>query len=110
MSDPEPAADSANPEGGAEEEAVRVFVRIRPLNKREKAENQTISWAFNDTSLLEETQNGQRVYAYDKCFGPGVSNTDVYDIIGKPTVIKAMEGFNGTVFTCNQYIYISLRF
>jgi hypothetical protein len=37
-----------------------VFVRIRPLNKRKIAEDQTIGWNFNDTSLLEDTQNGAR--------------------------------------------------
>lgn len=85
---------------GSSEEAVRVFVRIRPLNKRELAEKQTIGWNFNETSMLEETQNGQRVYAYDHCFGPDDNNQKTYDIVGKPVVLKAMEGFNGTVFTC----------
>jgi len=25
-----------------------------------------------------------------------------YDIVGKPVVLKAMEGYNGTVFTCTE--------
>jgi centromeric protein E len=82
------------------EEAVRVFVRIRPLNKREQAEKQTIGWNLNETSMLEDTPNGQRVYAYDHCFGPDCNNQETYDIVGKPVVLKVMEGFNGTVFTC----------
>lgn len=90
------------PDAGAEE-AVRVFVRIRPLNKREIAEKQTIGWNFNETSMLEDTQNGQRVYAYDHCFGPNGNNQETYDIVGKPVVLKAMEGYNGTVFTCKHY-------
>jgi hypothetical protein len=85
------------------EEAVRVFVRIRPLNKREIAEKQTIGWNFNETSMLEDTANGQRVYAYDHCFGPTASNLETYDIVGKPVVLKAMEGYNGTVFTCKMF-------
>lgn len=83
-----------------QEEAVRVFVRIRPLNKRELAEKQTIGWNFNETSMLEDTPNGQRVYAYDHCFGPNRNNQETYEIVGKPVVLKAMEGYNGTVFTC----------
>lgn len=86
-------------EGGAEE-SVKVFVRIRPLNKRELAEKQTIGWDFNETSMLEDTQNGQRVYAYDHCFGPNGTNKETYEIVGQPVVLKAMEGYNGTVFTC----------
>ena len=87
---------------GGTEEAVRVFVRIRPLNKRELAEKQTIAWNFNETSMLEDTPNGQRVYAFDHCFGPVATNQETYDIVGKPVVLKAMEGYNGTVFTYGQ--------
>jgi hypothetical protein len=78
----------------AAEEAVRVFVRIRPLNKKELSENQVIAWAYNETSMLEETTNGQRAYVYDRLFGIEENNTKVYDIVGKPIVDKAMEGFN----------------
>lgn len=84
------------------EEAVRVFVRIRPLNKRELAENQVIGWNFTDTSMLEDTPNGQRNYAYDHCFGPTGTNTETYEIVGRPVVLQAMEGYNGTVFTYGQ--------
>ncbi len=137
--------DEHHDEGVEAGEAVRVFVRIRPLNKREIAENQTIGWNFNDSSMIEDTQNGQRcwkavilfacvnlcpfklnffrfccfptvfsihlfvsihcwtrIYAYDHCFGPTGNNQETYDIVGKPVVIKAMEGFNGTVFTCES--------
>jgi hypothetical protein len=85
---------------GGSEEAIRVFVRIRPLNKREIAEKQTIGWNFNDTSMLEDTPNGQKVYAFDHCFGDNSTNQETYDLVGKPLVFKAMEGYNGTVFTC----------
>lgn len=56
-------SSSADDISTGSEEAVRVFVRVRPLNKREIAEKQTIGWNFTDTSMLEDTQNGQRVYA-----------------------------------------------
>ena len=90
--------------GGAEEEGIRVFVRIRPLNKREIAENQTIGWDFNSTSLLEDTQNGQRVYAFDRCYNPDENNKAVYEVVGKPVILKAMEGYNGTVFSCKLFV------
>jgi hypothetical protein len=44
---------------GPQEDTIRVFVRIRPLNKREQAEDQTIGWNFNENSMIEETQNGE---------------------------------------------------
>ena len=108
MADDESKADEA--EIGAGEEAVRVFVRIRPLNKRELAENQGNGWSFNETSMIEDTQNGQRSYAYDTCFGPNSTNQQVYDIVGKPVVLKAMEGYNGTVFTCKLFFEMNMLF
>lgn len=83
-----------------EDEAIQVFVRIRPLNKREIAENQTIGWNFNETSMIEDTPNGHKNYTFDRCFGPEENNSAVYERVGKNVVIKAMEGYNGTVFTC----------
>jgi centromeric protein E len=94
--------DAVEEKDAEEEISVRVYVRIRPLNKRELGENQTIGWNFNKTSMLEDTPNGQRVYAYDACFGPEGSNAECYDLVGKPVVLKAMAGFNGTVFTYGQ--------
>lgn len=52
----------ADDENQGQEESVRVFVRIRPLNRRELAEKQTIGWNFNETSMLEDTPNGQKSY------------------------------------------------
>jgi len=40
------------------EDSIRVFVRIRPLNKRELVESQTMGWNYNETSMIEDTQNG----------------------------------------------------
>lgn len=82
--------------------SVRVYVRIRPLNKKELAEKQVIEWRYNKTAIFEDTQNGQRQYAYDACFGIDSTNDWTYKVVGKPVVIKAMEGYNGTVFTYGQ--------
>ena len=96
------AEDEKVAEVEEEGEAIRVFVRVRPLNKREIAADCKIYWQFNETSMIEETQNGQRLYAYDAVFGLTSENQVVYNIVGKPIVLKAMEGFNGTVFTYGQ--------
>jgi hypothetical protein len=85
-------------------DAVKVFIRVRPLNRRELEEKQVIAWEFNETSMIEETKNGQRLYQYDHVFGPNGTNKETYEIVGKPIVLKAMEGFNGTVFTCKSIV------
>jgi hypothetical protein len=48
--------------GVSDSQAVRVFVRIRPLNRRELEEKQVIGWGFTENCMLEDTQNGQRAY------------------------------------------------
>ena len=45
--------DAIDEKEGEEEISVRVYVRIRPLNKREWGENQTIGWNFNKTSDMD---------------------------------------------------------
>jgi hypothetical protein len=93
-------ASSGSVGGEDDGEAIQVFVRIRPLNKREIAENQTIGWNFNETSMIEDTPNGHKNYTFDRCYGPEENNATVYERVGKNVVIKALEGYNGTVFTC----------
>ena len=76
--------------GDDAETTVKVFIRIRPLNKREISEKQTIGWNYNKTAMLEETPNGVRVYSYDQVFGLKSNNADTYALVGKPVLIKAM--------------------
>jgi hypothetical protein len=97
-----PKMSTSSGGGDDEGEAIQVFVRIRPLNKREIAENQTIGWNFNETSMIEDTPNGHKNYTFDRCFGPEENNSSVYERVGKNVVIKALEGYNGTVFTCKS--------
>jgi centromeric protein E len=99
----------AKPTQAAEEQptigevSVQVFVRIRPLNTRELEAEETVEWEFDESSLFETTLNGgRRSYVYDRCFGPDSTNLETYEIIGKPVVLKAMDGYNGTVFTYGQ--------
>ena len=60
--------------------SVRVYIRIRPLNKREIAEKQSIGWNYNKTAMLEDTQNGQRVYAYDQVRRSGLDRIGTFSL------------------------------
>ena len=88
----------------ADESAIKVSVRIRPLNKREKLEGdqEKLSFEFSDTSVLEKTASGQKVYRFDHCFGPDTNNQINYDMVGKSLVLHAMDGYNATIFTYGQ--------
>ena len=85
------------------EEAVKVFVRMRPLSKREiESSRGGIIWDFNENSVFEDTQTGTRVYTYDHCFGPTSSNRETYELVAKPIVHKVLDGYNGTVLACKN--------
>ena len=88
-----------------ETEAIRAFVRLRPLNDREIAGNHSIIWKVNDeTSVVEDSLSApaapQRIYSYDHCLGADANNQATYNIVGKPVVLNAFSGCNGTVMTC----------
>ena len=85
-------------EGGG----IQVSVRIRPLNAKEVGADQTIGWEFNDTAILETSAAGTKTYTYDHVFAPGITNEAVYECVGKPILQKAMNGFNGCIFSYGQ--------
>lgn len=103
MSTTTDALSTISPEESLEGEcSVRVYVRVRPLNKKELAEKQVIEWMTTKTAITEKTPNGHRQYVYDACFDIYSTNAYTYEVVGRPVVIKAMEGYNGTVFTYGQ--------
>ena len=87
---------------------VAVTIRVRPLNKREKAAD-TVYEHFkrsNPTSLTEYTPAGQpkpnSTQCYDHVFSPDDSTDDLFDSVAKPIVDSALEGVNGTIFAYGQ--------
>jgi len=84
--------------------AIKVSVRIRPLNQREKVDSdaQKESFEYNDHSVLERAVSGTKVYRFDHCFGPDTPNVVAYDKVGKSLVMHAMGGWNATIFTYGQ--------
>ncbi|KAJ7382515.1 hypothetical protein OS493_034678 [Desmophyllum pertusum] len=84
---------------------IRVSIRVRPLIKRENDFHQLINWKV-DGNIITQVSNGHGVantsYFFDRIFDTSTSTQDVYDEFGKPTVLSAMDGFNGTLFAYGQ--------
>jgi len=85
-----------------DDNAIKVSVRIRPLNSRELENAQTIGFQYSDKALRETTSSGEKEYRFDHCFGPDTQNTEAYDKVGKTLVAHAMDGYNATIFTYGQ--------
>lgn len=104
---------------------IRVLVRIRPLNEKEKAINPTPVLNIDDCSfendnvtgtgtirILEQpsrdsiaTTPGREVrsqsFTYDAVFGPNSKQTEIFD--GVNGIIDAVcEGYNGTIMAYGQ--------
>ncbi|CAB3232163.1 unnamed protein product [Arctia plantaginis] len=90
-------------------ENVRVVVRVRPMDQREKLDN-----AYNCVSIdpvnntVAVTRNNvvppepPRVYAYDAVFDTNTSQMDIYVQTASPIVEQVLKGYNGTIFAYGQ--------
>lgn len=90
-------------------ENVRVVVRVRPMDQREKLENSynCISVdAVNNTVAV--TRNNvtppepPRIYAYDAVYDSNTSQMDIYVQTASPIVGQVLKGYNGTIFAYGQ--------
>ena len=97
---------------------VKVAVRSRPLNKKEKSMKckLCVTMAGATTKIKEPATsasakrkarrgaaaNEEHEFAYDYSYWLDTAQSQVYEDMGKPIVEKAIEGFNGTVFAYGQ--------
>ncbi|XP_013146573.1 PREDICTED: kinesin-like protein KIF3A isoform X2 [Papilio polytes] len=94
---------------GSTVENVRVVVRVRPMDQREKMEgsyncvsvdsvNNTIAVTRSNASPPEPP----RIYAYDAVFDYDTSQMDIYVQTASPIVEQVVRGYNGTIFAYGQ--------
>ena len=90
--------------GGGGSNAIYVAVRARPLNSREKQLKSTtcVSMSGNMTTITDPKKGGEKQFTYDKSYWWDEAQDKVYQDLGKGTIAKAIEGFNGTVFAYGQ--------
>ncbi|KAG1656095.1 Kinesin-like protein KIF17 [Nymphon striatum] len=89
-------------------EAVKVIVRCRPMNKREKdlqcksvlkldsINTQCSLYNVNDESLPPKS------FTFDGCYGTESQTEQIYNEIAFPVVEGVTEGYNGTIFAYGQ--------
>eukprot|EP00466_Bigelowiella_natans_P015895 jgi/Bigna1/34057/e_gw1.4.230.1 len=85
-------------------ENVRVFVRIRPINKREMgsaSRGSCVSWDENANAVVTNGNQGQK-YTYDNVAGPDSTQASVFEEVGKPITETCLKGYNGTIFAYGQ--------
>ncbi|KAK2505630.1 hypothetical protein MC885_013086 [Smutsia gigantea] len=86
----------------AEEGAVAVCVRVRPLNSREEAlgEDTQAYWKTDNNAIYQV--DGSKSFNFDRVFHSNETTKNVYEEIAVPIIDSAIQGYNGTIFAYGQ--------
>eukprot|EP00055_Hartaetosiga_balthica_P007617 m.26433 g.26433 ORF g.26433 m.26433 type:complete len:1233 (+) comp5858_c0_seq1:355-4053(+) len=89
------------------EETVRVIVRCRPLNRREKdLKCKVVVDVFNDFGQVALAKPGSndppKKFTFDGAYGVDSNSKMIYEDMGFPLIEAVLEGYNGTVFAYGQ--------
>mmetsp|Transcript_17939 Transcript_17939/g.53743 ORF Transcript_17939/g.53743 Transcript_17939/m.53743 type:complete len:766 (-) Transcript_17939:710-3007(-) len=90
-------------------ECVKVVMRCRPLNSKEKADGRTKIVEMDrktGTVILNnpkgDTSEAPKSFTFDHVMDENISQREVYDIAARPIVDSAIMGYNGTIFAYGQ--------
>ncbi|XP_063086671.1 kinesin-like protein KIF3A isoform X8 [Cavia porcellus] len=87
---------------------VKVVVRCRPLNERERSMfyKQAVSVdEMRGTITVHKTDSSNeppKTFTFDTVFGPESKQLDVYNLTARPIIDSVLEGYNGTIFAYGQ--------
>ncbi|XP_044768590.1 centromere-associated protein E isoform X1 [Neomonachus schauinslandi] len=86
----------------AEEGAVAVCVRVRPLNNREEAlgGDTQVYWKTDNNAIYQV--DGSKSFSFDRVFHSNETTKNVYEEIAVPIIDSAIQGYNGTIFAYGQ--------
>ncbi|KAM6346746.1 centromere-associated protein E [Podargus strigoides] len=86
----------------ADEGAVTVCVRVRPLIDRENAleDKASVYWKSDNNTVSEV--NGTKVFSYDRVFHSSDNTQQLYEGVAVPIIQSAVQGYNGTIFAYGQ--------
>ncbi|XP_012292011.2 centromere-associated protein E isoform X4 [Aotus nancymaae] len=86
----------------AEEGAVAVCVRVRPLNSREESLGETaqVYWKTDNNAIYQV--DGSKSFNFDRVFHSNETTKNVYEELAAPIIDSAIQGYNGTIFAYGQ--------
>ena len=89
---------------GDHKDNVKVAIRIRPLNDKERQEGGkpgiTIQEPFK--SIAIDMKSERKCFKFDYIAAEDVSQSDIFDMIGEPIASSCLSGYNGTIFAYGQ--------
>lgn len=82
---------------------VKVVVRCRPLNQKEKMMGHKLAVIVDEirgtitVNKLETSHEPPKTFTFDTVFGSDSKQLDVYNLTARPIVNSVLEGYNGTM-------------
>lgn len=83
-------------------ENVSVYIRVRPLNKKEKSENVRSVIHVDGNLLTLGSIERAKTFKFDHIFAEATTQMEVYRRVALPIVDKVLKGYNGTIFAYGQ--------
>ncbi|KAJ6254185.1 kinesin-like protein kif11 [Anaeramoeba flamelloides] len=82
---------------------IKVVVRVRPQNKKEKENDEQICIQSKSNTLraLDKRENIRR-FTFDQIFDEETTQEEVFECIMEPMLKDVLNGFNATVFAYGQ--------
>ncbi|XP_062976760.1 kinesin-like protein KIF3A isoform X2 [Elgaria multicarinata webbii] len=103
-----PINKSEKPDKAENSDNVKVVVRCRPFNEREKVMCYKMSVNVDEmrgTITVHKTDSSNeppKTFTFDTVFGPESKQLDVYNLTARPIIDSVLEGYNGTIFAYGQ--------
>jgi kinesin family protein 5 len=88
-------------------ESIKVFVRFRPVNRREREEGGgesacPITYFSDHKSVAVRGPKGKKDFSFDWIFDSTTVQDDAFNRIARPIIMDTLKGFNGTIFAYGQ--------
>lgn len=83
---------------------VKVAIRIRPLNTREKQEGARVCISVPEAykTIAIDTKPEQKRFTYDYVAPEDVDQEEIFEKVGRPISESCLAGYNGTIFAYGQ--------
>ncbi|KAI3762790.1 hypothetical protein L1987_53231 [Smallanthus sonchifolius] len=101
------SGDEINLEDG-QGEKIFVSVRVRPMNAKELAKNDTSDWeCVNNNTIVYKNASTERsmypnAYTFDRVYGNESTTREVYEVGVKRVALSVLNGINTSIFAYGQ--------
>ncbi|XP_059227012.1 kinesin-like protein Klp61F [Stomoxys calcitrans] len=99
-------SSSVHPPPRKTNQNIQVYVRVRPLNKRERCIHSTeiVEVVSPREVVTRHTLDSKltKKFTFDRTFGPESKQVDVYASVVGPLIEEVLSGYNCTVFAYGQ--------